>query len=63
MNDLAPPLSGYRGTRAELLLALKKEQPLTARELAERFGLTPNALRRHLEALEAEGVVRHRREI
>jgi DeoR family transcriptional regulator, suf operon transcriptional repressor len=63
MNHLAPSLSGYRGTRAELLLALKKEQPLTARQLAERFGLTPNALRRHLEALEADGVVRHRREV
>jgi DeoR family transcriptional regulator, suf operon transcriptional repressor len=63
MNDLTPSLSGYRGTRAELLLALKKEQPLTARELAERFGLTPNALRRHLEALETDGVVRHRREV
>ncbi len=56
-------LVGYRGVQAELLLALKKHQPLTARELASRFDLTPNAMRRHLETLEAAGVVRHAREV
>ena len=56
-------LVGYRGVQAELLLALKKHQPLTARELAARFDLTPNAMRRHLETLEAAGVVRHAREV
>jgi len=54
---------GYRGTRGELLRALKKSQPLTAKELADRFGVTPNALRRHLKELELEGVVRYQREI
>lgn len=63
MLELATSLVGYRGVRAELLVALKKEQPLTAKELAERFGVTPNALRRHLEALEEAGVVHHRREV
>jgi len=63
MRELATPLTGYRGLRAALLVTLKKEQPLTAKELAERFGLTPNALRRHLEALESDGVVAHRREV
>ena len=56
-------LVGYRGIQAELLMALKKHQPQTARELAARFDVTPNAMRRHLETLEAAGVVRHTREV
>ncbi len=44
-------------------MALKKSQTLTTRELADRIGLTPNALRRHLKELELEGVVHYRREI
>lgn len=62
---LGPPLSlpGYRGMRGDVLVALKKAQPLTAKELADQFGVTPNALRRHLKELEAEGTVRYRREI
>ncbi|MBI3792703.1 MAG: helix-turn-helix domain-containing protein [Gemmatimonadetes bacterium] len=52
-------LSGYRGIRGEILVALKKAQPLTARDLADRFDLTANALRRHLDQLEADGVVQH----
>ena len=54
---------GYRGTRGEILTALKKAQPLTAKELADKFGVTPNALRRHLKELEHEGIVRYQREI
>lgn len=54
---------GYRGTRGEILTALKKFQPLTAKELADRFGVTPNALRRHLKELELEGIVQYQREI
>lgn len=56
-------LPGYRGLRGEILVALKKVQPATAKELGVRFGVTANALRRHLKELEAEGVVRYRREI
>ena len=55
--------AGYRGTRGELLTALKMAQPLTAKELADRFGVTPNALRRHLKELETQGIVQYRREI
>ena len=55
--------AGYRGTRGHLLVQLKKAQPLTAKELAERFGVTANALRRHLKELEAEGIVTYRREV
>jgi DeoR family transcriptional regulator, suf operon transcriptional repressor len=64
MQQVPTTLSGFRGLRAELLVALKKApHPLTARELAEQFGLTPNALRRHLDSLEAEELVRYRREV
>lgn len=63
MEEMGTSLVGYRGIQAELLLALKKHQPQTARELAARFDVTPNAMRRHLETLEAAGVVRHTREI
>lgn len=54
---------GYRGTRGEILIALKMSQPLTAKELADKFGVTPNALRRHLKELENEGIVRYQRTI
>jgi DeoR family transcriptional regulator, suf operon transcriptional repressor len=54
---------GYRGTRGEILTALKMSQPLTAKELADKFRVTPNALRRHLKELENEGIVRYQREI
>lgn len=63
MRRIAASLSGYRGLKADLLVALKKAQPLTAKELGERFGLTPNALRRHLKALEEAEVVRYQREV
>jgi DeoR family suf operon transcriptional repressor len=64
MQRMAASLAGYRGLKGDLLIALKKaRQPLTAKELAERFGLTANALRRHLKALEEAEVVRYRREV
>ena len=61
MQHVSVSLGGYRGVRAELLVALKKAQPLTAHELGAQFGLTPNALRRYLKVLEEEGLVRFRR--
>ncbi len=60
---IALPIPGYRGLRGDVLVALKKAQPLTAKELGARFGVTPNALRRHLKELETEGLVRYQREI
>jgi DeoR family suf operon transcriptional repressor len=62
MLEVALP-TGYRGIRGEVIVALKKSQVLTIKELADRFRLTPNALRRYLKELETEGVVQYRREI
>ena len=56
-------LSGYRGIRSEILLALKKAQPLSAHRLADQFSISANALRRHLELLEHDGVVRHESQV
>lgn len=61
-TTLAMP-AGFRGTRGELLVALKKSQPLSTKELADNFGVTANALRRHLKELQVEGLVQYRREI
>lgn len=63
MQDVIGALGGFRGVRADLLVALKKGQPLTAQELGERFGLTANALRRHLKALQEDGLVRFQRQV
>ena len=63
MQEWATALIGYRGLRSDLLIELKKAQPLTAKELGARFGLTANALRRHLKELEAAGLVHYRREV
>jgi DeoR family suf operon transcriptional repressor len=63
MQQWATALIGYRGLRSNLLIELKKAQPLTAGELGARFGLTANALRRHLKELEGAGLVHYRREV
>jgi DeoR family transcriptional regulator, suf operon transcriptional repressor len=63
MLPLAPTLPGFRGIRGDVLVAVKKSQPVTAKELAAEFGLTPNAVRRHLKELEAEGLIRSARQV
>ena len=63
MQQWATALVGYRGLRSDLLIELKKAQPLTAKELGVRFGLTANALRRLLKELEGAGLVHYRREV
>jgi DeoR family suf operon transcriptional repressor len=60
---LAPTLAGFRGIRGDVLVAVKKSQPVTATELAKEFGLTANALRRHLKELEAEGLITCARQV
>jgi DeoR family suf operon transcriptional repressor len=63
MVPLAPTIAGFRGIRGDVLVAVKKSQPVTAKELAAEFGLTPNALRRHLKELEAEGFIAGTRQV
>ena len=63
MLPLAPTLAGFRGIRADVLIAVKKAQPVTASVLAAEFGLTTNAVRRHLKELETEGLVHCARQI
>ena len=54
--------SGQKGPRGNLLVCLKRERRLTARELAARLGVSLNAARHHLKELEAEGLVEYERE-
>jgi len=57
------PLAGFKGLRSDLLVALRRDQPLTVKELGARFGLSTNAFRRHLKELGNAGLVRFRREV
>jgi DeoR family transcriptional regulator, suf operon transcriptional repressor len=52
----------HKGLRASVLLELKRAQPLTAKELAEKLGVSANAIRHHLKELEAEALVAYGRE-
>lgn len=62
MTGITPGLAGHRGLRGDVLVELKRAQPLTAAELAESFGVTTNAIRRHLKELEVEQLIQHVRE-
>ncbi len=53
---------GHKGQRGLVLTQLKRAQPLTARELAFKLGVSLNAARHHLKELEAEGLVSYSRE-
>lgn len=57
-----PILAGQRGLRGRILHQLKKAQPVTAKELGDIFGVSANAVRRHLKELEIEGLVQFGRE-
>ena len=41
--------SGHRGLRAQILLEIKKAQPITAKQLAVHFGVSANSIRRDLK--------------
>ena len=58
-EEQLPP--AFRGSRGSVLLALKQEGRLTAREIGNRLGLSLNAVRHHLKELEAAGLVAHGR--
>lgn len=62
MDQMTPGLTGHKGLRGEVLVELKKSQPITAKELAAKFSVSANAIRRHLKELEAEGLVMYSRE-
>ncbi|UCG86289.1 MAG: HTH domain-containing protein [Gemmatimonadota bacterium] len=62
MNAITPGLAGHKGPRGDILVELKRAQPATAKELAVAFGVSTNAVRRHLKELEAEGLVVYARE-
>jgi DeoR family suf operon transcriptional repressor len=62
MDYTTPRLAGQRGLRGDIIREIKKAQPLTAKELGEIFGVSANAVRRHLKELEAEGLVEYGRE-
>lgn len=51
---------GERGTRARVARLILEHGPITAAALGERLGLTPAAVRRHLDALLAEGMIEPR---
>lgn len=55
-------IAGQRGLRGQVLLAVKKSQPITAKELSIEFGVSANAIRRHLKELEVDGLVSYGRE-
>jgi DeoR family transcriptional regulator, suf operon transcriptional repressor len=62
MDATHPTLAAHKGLRAEILLELKRAQPLTARVLSEKLGVSPNAVRHHLKELEAAALVTYGRE-
>jgi len=49
-----------RGTRARVARLILEHGPISAAALGERLGLTPAAVRRHLDALLAEGMIEPR---
>jgi DeoR family suf operon transcriptional repressor len=61
--DAAALPPGYRGVRGQILVELKSSSSgLTARELAERSGVSLNGIRHHLKELESETMVTRTRE-
>jgi DeoR family transcriptional regulator, suf operon transcriptional repressor len=60
MLNAVDHVQGFRGLKRRLLTTLKKAQPLTAKELAAEFKTTPNAVRRHLKALESAALIQYR---
>lgn len=62
MESLPRGLAAHKGLRGQILLELKRHQPLTAKALADHHGVSPTAVRRHLKELELEQLVVYRRE-
>jgi DeoR family suf operon transcriptional repressor len=62
MDTPNPGLPAHKGLRGDVLRELKRSQPLTAKDLAEKLGVSANAIRHHLKELEAELLVTYGRE-
>ncbi len=62
METYGVDVAGHRGMRGQILVAVKKSQPVTAKELSSSFGVSANAVRRHLKELELDGLVSYGRE-
>ncbi len=61
MNLLATPTSdAEQSTRARVARAIGEDGPVTASDLARTLGLTPAAVRRHLDAMLADGLITER---
>jgi len=61
MPSFAADGHGERSTRARVARLILEHGPITASALGERVGLTPAAVRRHLDALLVEGMIEVRR--
>ena len=62
MGAIHLQLAAHKGLRADILLELKRAQPLTAKDLAHKLGVSPNGIRHHLKELEAESLIAYGRE-
>jgi DeoR family suf operon transcriptional repressor len=62
MEQANPGLTAHKGLRGDVLRELKRAQPLTAKALGEKLGVSANAIRHHLKELEAESLVTYGRE-
>src|SRR2546428_6921325 len=62
MGTSLPQLAAHKGLRGQILLELKRAQPVTAKALAEKLRVSPNAIRHHLKELEAEQLIAYGRE-
>src|SRR5438132_3994926 len=62
LSGTASQLPAYKGLRGEVLLELKRAQPRTAKQLADKLGVSPNAVRHHLKELEAASLIVYGRE-
>jgi len=60
--DIDGGVTGQRGLRGQVLVAVKKFQPITTKTLSLAFGVSGNAIRRHLKELEVDGLVSYCRE-
>jgi DeoR family suf operon transcriptional repressor len=62
MGSINSQLVAHKGLRGEILLELKRAQPLTAKQLAGKLRVSPNAIRHHLKELEANSLIVYGRE-